>query len=248
MGCDEQRFFVGRVISLAFQTGTAEFILIRPARYGFLRIWPAGHPENFSISFRVDGNLVMPDLAAGEITQLLKDGRAGDSQIQAQLMALVYDQLYAMAHRVTGRQAAHHTLNPTALVNEAFVKLVATDTLTAAPDRRYFYAAAARAMRQILADHARKKNAAKRGGGRVRVALDQVLAYLDRQKIDALELSDSLDELERRYVRKAQVVQLRFFAGMTLDEVARHLGVSLGTVELDWRAARAFLKLRLQPP
>jgi RNA polymerase sigma factor (TIGR02999 family) len=190
----------------------------------------------------------MPDLAVGEITQLLKDGHAGDARSHAQLITLVYDQLYAMAHRVTGRTAAQNTLNPTALVNEAFLKLVSADTLSTAPDRRYFFAAAAKAMRQIVIDHARKKNSAKRGGGRVRVPLDQVLEYFHRQQIDALALSESLDELEKRDLRKAQVVQLRFFGGLTFDEIATHLGVSLGTVELDWRAARAFLKLRLQPP
>lgn len=188
----------------------------------------------------------MPAIAAGEITQLLKDVRGGDPQSQARLAAIVYDQLYAMACRATGGQADHHTLNPTALVNEAFVKLIKANTLDMAPNRQYFFAAAARAMRQILADHARKKYAAKRGGGRVRVALDQVLEYLQQQNIDMLSLSEALEELEQRDSRKAQVVQLRFFGGLTMPEIAEHLCVSSGTVELDWRTARAFLRLRLQ--
>ena len=126
------------------------------------------------------------------------------------------------------------------------MKLVDAGTVEKSPNRRYFFASAARAMRQILADYARKKNALKRGRGWERLELDRVLKYLHEEHIDTLALTDALEELERRDPRKADVVQMRFFAGLTMNEIAEHLGVSRPTVELDWRAARAFLRLNLQ--
>jgi RNA polymerase sigma factor (TIGR02999 family) len=182
----------------------------------------------------------------GEITQLLHDAGAGNEDAKAELGALVYQQLRGIAFRLVGNQADVHTLHPTALVHEAFVKLVESGTMEKSPNRRYFFASAARAMRQILADHARNKNALKRGGGQQRLELDRVLKYLHEKQIDTLGLTEALEELERRDPRKADVVQMRFFTGLTMNEIAEYLGVSRPTVELDWRAARAFLRLNLQ--
>jgi RNA polymerase sigma factor (TIGR02999 family) len=182
----------------------------------------------------------------GPITELLNTARQGDTSAQSELGTVVYQQLRAIAHRLTGRQADSHTLHPTALVNQAYVKLLNSGTMEKCPNRHYFFASAARAMRQVLTDHARQKNAAKRGGQCQRVALDYVLQYLHDEKIDTLALTEALDQLEARDPRKAEVVQLRFFAGLTMSEIAEYLGVSRATVELDWRAARAFLRLNLQ--
>lgn len=182
----------------------------------------------------------------GEITALLHRARAGNEVARSELGAAVYEQLRAIAYRLTGNQADRHTLHPTALVHEVFIKLVDTGTVEKCPNRRYFFAAAARSMRQILVDHARRKNAAKRGGRHHRVALDQVLQYLQEKSIDILSLSDALEQLEQRDSRKADLVHLRFFAGFTMQEIAEHLGVSRATAELDWRAARAYLRLNMQ--
>lgn len=160
------------------------------------------------------------------------------------LLALVYDDLRKRAAGILGQGGRNATLQPTALVHEAYAKLAKGDAHWV--DRQHFLRTAAQAMRQVLIDHARSARARKRGGGeRARVTL-QGLAAGDRQLLDLVDLDDALAELSRVSERFAQVVELRFLGGLTLDETADVLGVTDRTVSADWRTARAWLRDRLQ--
>jgi RNA polymerase sigma factor (TIGR02999 family) len=167
--------------------------------------------------------------------------RAGDLDA---LMPLVYDELRGLAAAQMRRERAGHSLQPTALANEAYVKLV--DTAKAGLEgRAHFFAVAARAMRQVLVDHARRRNAAKRGGEFQRITLSVAAPIGEEPLYDLLDLDAALAELARLDERKARVLELRFFAGMTMDEVGRVLGISGKTVEADWYMARAWLRNKL---
>lgn len=165
-------------------------------------------------------------------------------------MAQVYQELRGLAAAYLRRQSASHTLQPTALVHEAFLKLV-DHTAVVFNGRAHFFAVSARAMRQILVDHARAKLADKRGGGWDRITLDQgVIPDVRRapggsHEVDILALNELLEQLAGLDPRQAEVVELRFFGGLTVDEAASVLGVSKSTVEEDWRMARAWLSKRL---
>lgn len=184
-----------------------------------------------------------------EMTLLLNKASGGDASASARLIEVVYDQLRALAGSYAGGRASNQTLHPTALVHEAFIKLVHSPGVQY-NDRGHFFAVAALAMRQILADHARKKRALKRGGDNV---LEQptnwdrldVVPKSGAEGLDPIALDDVLTELEKVDERRYKVVLLRFFAGMEVADVARHLGVSVSTVEADWRAARAWLAVKL---
>ena len=139
------------------------------------------------------------------------------------------------------RERTDHTLSPTAVVHEAVIRLLGGAVFDNAPDRGYLFASAARAMREVLIDHARRRAADRRGGGRRRVSLDAVLDYFEGQGLDIVEVHEALDRLAERDERQAQVMTLRYFGGMTVHEVAAALGVSVVTVERDWRLARAWL-------
>ncbi len=158
---------------------------------------------------------------------------------------VVYDELRALAGSYFRGRAAGHTLQPTALVNEVFIKLQGSSDVPG--DRDHFFAVAATAMRQILIDHARRKNAGKRGGDQKRVTLtDRREANGDTgEPLDLIELDDALQELERANAMQAKIVELRFFGGLTIPEVAKAVGSSVRTVERNWRFARAWLKQRL---
>lgn len=188
-----------------------------------------------------------------EVTMLIEHAAKGDSASSARLMEVVYDQLRALAGSYTGGRQANHTLHATALVHEAFVKLVQSPS-TRYNDRAHFFAIAATAMRQILSDHARNKRALKRGGAGQNVgdpASGHTMAFGvaggQAQEFDAVALDDCLRELERENPRAYRVVELRFFGGLEVDDVANLLGVSRSTAEADWRAARAWLGIRLRP-
>jgi RNA polymerase sigma factor (TIGR02999 family) len=181
----------------------------------------------------------------GELTALLNELRAGRPDAQDRLIRAVYDELRRTAGGLLRRERPGHTLQPSALVHEALVRFLAGDALTEFSDRRHLYAAAAQAMRQVLVDHARRRGATKRGGGRARVPLDQVLAAFDQQGLDVIELHQALDRLAQAHQRQAQVVTLRFFGGLSVPEVALTLEVSDTTVESDWRFARAWLRGQL---
>lgn len=176
-----------------------------------------------------------------EITTVLGDIRAGRAEAKKRLVELVYEELRRLAHQVMRTERAGHTLQPTALVHEGLLRLLDGETLANAPNRAYFFAAAAHAMRRVLVDHARKRAASKRGGDYERVTLDEVLDSLERQSVDVLALNAALDELAARHERQSKVVVLRFFGGLTMPEIAHQLDVSVGTVENDWRIAKAWL-------
>ncbi len=186
----------------------------------------------------------MTALSPGEVTRLLEQIRAGNTEAKSRLVAIVYSELRHMAAGLMPR-AADGTLTPTALVHEAFLHLDAGSAFRAAPNRRYLFAAAAQAMRQVIVDHARAQRAAKRGAGRARVPLDDVLDYFDRQHLDVLALDEALDHLKAQDERQWLVVVLRFFGGFTVEEVAEVLEVSVSSVESDFRIARAWLRRHL---
>ncbi|MCB9896428.1 MAG: sigma-70 family RNA polymerase sigma factor [Planctomycetes bacterium] len=159
-----------------------------------------------------------------------------------ELLALVYDDLKRRAAGMLGAGGRHATLQPTALVHEAYARLAQRSAHWA--DRAHFLSTAARAMRQILIDHARARRAGKRGGNHVRVTLQGLSDGADRE-LDLVELDDALRELSDVSERFAKVVELRFLGGLTLDETAEVLGVTARTVSNDWRAARAWLRDRI---
>jgi RNA polymerase sigma factor (TIGR02999 family) len=182
----------------------------------------------------------------GDVTAMLSEVRAGDATAQNRLIRAIYGELLQTARGLMWRERRDHTLQATALVHEAVLRLLGGEALTEIPDRRHLYAAAAQAMRQVLVDHARRRKAGKREGHRVRVPLDEVLASFDEQGLDVIDLHHALERLAQAYPRQAQVVELRFFCGMSIPEVVETLGVSDTTVESDWRFARAWLRGQLR--
>jgi len=179
-----------------------------------------------------------------DVTSVLTELSRGDSQAADRLFPVVYGELRALAKRLFVGQPANQTLQPTALVHEVYLRLV-DQTQAGWLDRAHFMNIAAKAMRQILTDHARRRRAAKRGGDWARIALDEVGADSRQAQIDLLALDEALTELARLDERQARVAELRFLAGLTVQEAAAVLGVSPRTVELDWRQARAWLRWRL---
>jgi RNA polymerase sigma factor (TIGR02999 family) len=182
----------------------------------------------------------------GELTVLLQEARAGRKDANDQLAKGIYNELRRVAAILLRRERADHTLQPSALVNEALVRLFGGSAIAEAPNRRYLFAAAGQAMRQVLVDHARRRRAAKRGGALTRVPLDEVLGFYEAQRLDILALNEALDRLMALNERQGLVVTLRFFAGLSVLEVAEALEVSVGTVESDWRVARAWLRNQLE--
>ena len=167
----------------------------------------------------------------------------GDGPPAERLLPQVYGQLRALAEIYLKRERNSHTLQPTALVHEAYLKLSAGNQ--AFKDRTHYLSVAARAMRQVLVDHARRHTAAKRGGTHLKIALDETLAICQGSEVDFSHISEALDRLAALDDRKRQVVELRFFGGMTNAEVAQCSEVSLSTVEADWRVARAWMRREL---
>jgi len=176
-----------------------------------------------------------------ECMRLLTQGGSGGFDA---LLPIVYEELRELAGAYLRRERAAHTLQPTALAHEAYLRLVDA-TKIEWRDRAQLLAIAARAMRQILIDHARRRAALKRGGGRDRVTLSDTPGILGDDPLDLLELDAALEDLAAVDPRKGRVVELRFFAGLTLKEVAEAVGISLTTAEDDWYFARAWLRGRL---
>ena len=175
-----------------------------------------------------------------EITQLLHaigDGREADFE---QLFDVVYKELRSRAASYLPRQEAGHTLQPTALVHEAYLRLSNQEELDF-KDRAHFFAVSATAMRQILVDHARSKKRQKRGGNQARVPLEDSLAISETDEVDLVELDEALTRLAQENERGARVVELRFFAGMSVEEAAEVLEVGTATVKRDWSVARLWL-------
>lgn len=176
-----------------------------------------------------------------EVTQILHAIEQGDAHAPAQLLPLIYDQLRKLAAHQLSREKAGQTLDPTALVHEAYLRLVGTDDNSNWQNRGHFFAAAAEAMRRILIENARRKQSHKRGGGRVRQSLDESLVAASAPHEDILALDEALQKLAVKDPVKAQLVKLRYFAGLTGNEAARALGISSTTAERYWAYARAWL-------
>lgn len=177
------------------------------------------------------------------VTRLLLDWRGGDDGALNDLLPLVYDELRGLARRHMQGEADGHTLQPTALVHEAWVRLVDADI--AWQDRAHFFAAASRMMRRLLVDHARSKHRQKRGGGRARVTLHAADVVTPPIDLDILALDEALEALAAEDPRKARAVELRYFGGMNLEEIAEVTDVSIATVHRDIRMATAWLMTRL---
>ena len=181
---------------------------------------------------------------ADHITELLRQARDGDEGALGELYPLIYEQLRALATAQMRNERDGHTLQPTALVNEAFLKLVDHDRASY-NDRGHFMAIAATAMRRVLIDHARARGREKRGGGARKVALDDVLAGADARGLDLLALDEALQKLAAMDPRKARIVELRFFAGLSVTEAAAAMDVSEKTVKREWAVARGWLRREL---
>jgi len=178
----------------------------------------------------------MPD----EITQLLAELRGGNRDAESRLASLVFDELHRMAAGYMRQERSDNSLQATILVHDAFLRLVNQEDRTC-ENRSHFFAIAARMMRQMLIDHARSRKAAKRGGGKARLPLDDALAMTDDRVEDIIAIHEALTHLAERDARLAKTVELRFFGGLTDEETADVLGVSSRTVKRDWQVARAWL-------
>jgi RNA polymerase sigma factor (TIGR02999 family) len=182
----------------------------------------------------------MTTLSADNLTGLLFEWRQGDEAALEKLTPLVYDELRRIAHRYVRRERAGHTLQTTALVNEAYVRLAGRQKIEW-QDRSHFFAVTANVMRHILIDHARRRHYAKRGGDAQHVALDEADAMSHQRAHELVALDEALEELAKLDPRKSQVVELRYFGGLSMEETAEVLEVSLMTVRRDWRVAKAWL-------
>jgi RNA polymerase sigma factor (TIGR02999 family) len=180
----------------------------------------------------------------GSVTRLLADWRGGDEAALGRLIPLVYAELRRVARARLRHEAPNHTLQTTALVHEAYVRLAGLERMTLR-DRTHFFAMAARLMREILVDHARRRDARKRGGGITLIGLDDVVASAESAIVDVLALDQALTELSALDERLCRVVELRYFAGLNIAETADALDVSSATVERDWTVSKAWLLQRL---
>ncbi len=178
--------------------------------------------------------------ATRRVTQLLRAWKGGDEPALEQLTPLVHDELRRVARRYMRRERVDHTLQPTALINEAYVRLIDIRQ-TQWQDRAHFFAVAARLMRRILIDHARSHASLKRGAGARKLSLDEALDVAPEKSHGLVALDDALKGLELIDVRKSRVIELRFFGGLTVEETAEVLKVSPETVTRDWRLAKAWL-------
>ncbi|HLL75593.1 MAG TPA: sigma-70 family RNA polymerase sigma factor [Pyrinomonadaceae bacterium] len=189
--------------------------------------------------------MTAPTPQTQEMTLLLAAWSDGDREALDKLLPLVERELHRLARRYMSRERPDHTLQATALVNEAYVRLI-DQTRVRWQNRAHFFAIAAQTMRRILIDHARKQTYAKRGGGALKVALDDAPALTDERAAELVALDEALAGLAKLDERKARVVELRYFGGLGVEEVAEVLGVSVDTVTRDWRRARAWLRRELE--
>lgn len=182
--------------------------------------------------------------ATNEITRLLADWSKGDQAALDQLTPLVYQELHKLAHAYLNRERSGHTLQPTALIHEAYLRLI-DQNIEKWQSRTHFYGVAAHLMRQILVEHARSRSAGKRGGGIVNLALDEALDYSQDQAAELIALDDALTSLAAFDARKCRVIELRYFGGLSVEETAEVLNISVPTVVRDQRMAQAWLHREL---
>jgi RNA polymerase sigma factor (TIGR02999 family) len=181
--------------------------------------------------------------SGGPISQLLQKWRAGDSEALNSLLPLVYADLRRLAHHHLQKQRPDHTLQSTALVHEAYLRLAKHEKMRF-ENRAHFFAVLAKIMRQILVDYARNQHAAKRDAG-IKLVLDEAIAPIPLRQISVIAIDDALQGLSRLDARQGQIVELRFFGGLSLEETAFVLGVSVSTVQREWVTARLWLKQQL---
>lgn len=186
----------------------------------------------------------MCDATGDQLADLFREWSHGIASASEKLVPLVYDQLRALAARQLRSERPDHTLRPTALVHEAFLRMLNQKGIC--ENRAHFFALAAQAMRRVLLDYARARRAAKRSGGLQPVTLQEDVALADGPQLDVVALNAALEELQAIDGGKARLVELRFFAGLSVEEVARVLGVSASTVAREWRLAKAWLFRRLR--
>jgi len=187
-----------------------------------------------------------PSVSPDRVTQLLAEWSDGDNAALVELTPLVYEELRRLAHHFMEGQRPDHTLQTTALVDEAYLRL-ADQTKPSWQNRAHFFAVAARAMRQILVNYARSKRAQKRGGGALKVELDEAAIVSPEQSQAIVDLHEALERLGTLDSRKARVVELKYFGGLNHDEIAEVMKVSAVTVRRDWVFAKAWLYNELQP-
>lgn len=181
---------------------------------------------------------------AGEITKLLQQG---DAQALEKLFPVVYDELREIAGALFRNEfRANHTLQPTALVHEVYMRLIGNKADVSWQSRAHFFGIAARSMRQILVNHAVAHNAEKRGGGETIIALDEAVSFFQTQNIEILALNEALEKLTRLDSKQAEVVELKFFGGLTNEETAEVLQISVSTVKREWEMARSWLYRELK--
>ncbi len=186
----------------------------------------------------------MSEPSDDQVTLLLQQASKGSRDAVDRLLPLVYDELRRIASDYLYRERADHTLQPTAIVHEAYLRLVNQQS-AGWNDRTQFFAVAAKIMRRILVDHARSRKAAKRGGGKRKSEFDDALAVFEERAIDLVALDEVLNKLADVDERKSRVVELRFFGGLSVEETSRILNVPLRTVERDWTFAKAWLRSKL---
>ncbi len=185
-----------------------------------------------------------PNLNTGEVTSLLVQWRSGDVEVPERLMPLLYAELRKIASSHLRRSQGYNTLQPTALIHEAWLRL-ADQTQVNASDRIHFFGICSRLMRLILVDNLRQKNAGKRGGGLGNVPLNEAVAGAKQQGRDVEALHMALEALEKIDTRKAQIVELRYFGGLTAEEISQHLNIGTATITRDLRTAQAWLAREL---
>ena len=186
----------------------------------------------------------MSSALSQNVTQILLEWRGGNQEALDRLMPLVYDELRRLASRYMRSERSEHTLQATALVNEAYIRLV--DMKVSWQDRAHFFAVAARLMRRLLVDHARAQNRAKREGAGKKVSLDEALEVSSKPALDLVALDEALTHFATFDPRKAEIVELHFFGGLSNEEVAEALGISRATVQRDLRIAKAWLSHALK--
>ena len=183
---------------------------------------------------------------SANITKMLRQYQSGDRKVLDELFPLVYDELRRLARSRLQSERADHTLQPTALVHEAYLRLIEQHS-TDWQNRAHFFGLAAEMMRRILVNHAVKRNAEKRFGNQTKIALDDAIDLVTEREIDLISLDDALTKLAEFDPQQAKIIELRFFTGLKIEEVAEVLGVSDSTVKREWRVAKAWLHDRLKP-
>jgi RNA polymerase sigma-70 factor (ECF subfamily) len=196
--------------------------------------------------YKRGSRIIMRNAMASHITFLLGEVRCGEQGAQSRLASVVYDELHRLAAYYMRREWSSHTLQPTALVHEAFIKLVNEHDRTW-QNRAHFFAVSAKVMRHLLIDQARRHRAEKRGGGAIRVEWDGSVGISNLDYERWLAVDEALNHLTERDPRLSQVVELRFFAGLTEEEIGEVLGISSRTVKREWKVAKAWLADELSP-